>query len=83
MYTYKPKGVCAVRIQFDLDGDKVRNVVFTGGCQGNHTAIGRLIEGMTAEEAIARCEGIQCGFRNTSCADQLAKGIREAIEQNA
>lgn len=75
---YRPKGVCSQLIQFDIEDNKVKNVVFTGGCNGNLQGIARLIEGMDVEEAISRIDGIRCGFKATSCPDQLAKALKEA-----
>lgn len=75
---YKPQGVCSQMIDFEIVDNKVTGVEFTGGCNGNLQGIGRLIEGMDVQEAIARLEGIQCGFKNTSCPDQLAKALRSA-----
>lgn len=76
---YKTKGTCSTRIDFDLDGDIVRNVRFTGGCNGNLQGISRLVEGMPAREAISKLEGIRCGFKSTSCPDQLAKALKAAL----
>ncbi len=77
---YKTKGTCAVQIHFDIDDEKkIRNVKFDGGCNGNLKAISILIEGMNASEVMEKLEGNKCGMKNTSCADQLAKGIREAV----
>ncbi|MDR2266572.1 MAG: TIGR03905 family TSCPD domain-containing protein [Christensenellaceae bacterium] len=78
-HEYITKGVCAKKIVFDLDGNVVRNVSFFGGCNGNLQAVSRLTDGMTVEEIEAKCKGICCGSRQTSCADQLAKGVREAL----
>ena len=69
---YKTKGVCSQMIQFDIEDNKVRNVAFTGG-------ISHLVEGMDVNEAISRLEGIRCGFKSTSCPDQLAHALKEAI----
>ena len=77
-YVYKTKGTCSTLIEVDLDGDIVRNVKFTGGCHGNLQAIPKLVEGMSVEEVERRISGIRCGFKNTSCGDQLAKAVREA-----
>ena len=82
-YTYKTKGTCARVIDLDIDGDRISNVKFTGGCDGNLKAIPKLVEGMTVEEIESRISGIHCGFKNTSCGDQLAKACRAALEQNA
>jgi uncharacterized protein (TIGR03905 family) len=76
---YKTKGTCSTRIDFDLDGDIVRNVRFMGGCNGNLQGISRLVEGMPAREAISKLEGIRCGFKSTSCPDQLAKALKAAL----
>lgn len=76
---YKTKGTCSSKIEFDLDGDVIRNVRFTGGCNGNLQGISRLVEGMPAQEAISRLEGIRCGFKSTSCPDQLAKALKASL----
>ena len=75
---YRPKGVCSQSIDFDIEDNKVKNVSFVGGCSGNFQGISRLIEGMDVNEAISRIEGIRCGFKSTSCPDQLAKALKEA-----
>ncbi|MBR2678351.1 MAG: TIGR03905 family TSCPD domain-containing protein [Bacilli bacterium] len=75
-YTYEPKGVCSVQMDFDIDDDnKVHNLVVTGGCNGNLKGIASLIEGQDKDEVIKRLKGIQCGFRKTSCPDQLSKAL--------
>lgn len=79
--TYKTKGVCSQKIDFEIVDNKVTNVQFMGGCNGNTQGVARLVEGMDVNEAISRLEGIQCGFRGTSCPDQLAQAIKQAIEQ--
>ena len=71
--TYKTKGVCSREINFEVEDNKVKNVQFVGGCSGNTQGVARLIDGMDIDEAISRIEGIQCGFRPTSCPDQLAQ----------
>lgn len=81
-YTYHTKGTCSTLIELELEGNVVHNVKFTGGCNGNLQAIPRLVEGMTVEEVEQRIKGIQCGFKSTSCGDQLARACREALEQN-
>ena len=78
--TYKTKGVCSSSIDIEMDGDTIRNVKFSGGCHGNLQGISKLVEGMKADDAISRLKGIRCGFKNTSCGDQLAKACREAYE---
>ena len=78
-YNYRTIGVCSTNISFAIDDDdRLRDVEYTGGCNGNLKGIGALVEGMKASEAADRLEGIRCGFKNTSCPDQLAKAIRAA-----
>lgn len=72
---FKPHGTCSTEIRFVRDGDIIRNVRFTGGCNGNLKAIGRLVDGMTAEEIAQKLRGITCGAKSTSCGDQLAKAV--------
>ena len=81
-YVYKTKGTCSQKIFFDIEDNKVKNVQFVGGCNGNLQGISRLVEGMKAEDAIARMRGIRCGFKNTSCPDQLAIALGEALAQD-
>ena len=79
-YTYHPKGVCAMQIDYDLDEEnKIHNLAFLGGCNGNLKAIGRLLEGRDAKEAADILRGNICGYKNTSCADQLARSIDEIL----
>lgn len=78
---YQPKGVCSQKIHFDIIDHKVRNVSFVGGCHGNLQGISRLIEGMDVNEAISRIDGIKCGFKSTSCPDQLAQALKQAVGQ--
>ena len=82
-YAYRTKGTCSQRIAFELDGNVVHNVVFTGGCNGNLKAISRLVDGLTVEEIEAKLKGNTCGFKSTSCADQLAIAVRQAYEETA
>ena len=78
-YTYTPKGVCARQIDYDIDDSgSIHNLKFTGGCNGNLKAIGRLLEGADARQAADILNGNDCGGRGTSCADQLSKAIYEA-----
>lgn len=79
---YQTRGVCARRIDLTLDGDIIKEVRFFGGCSGNTQGVAALVTGMPATEAIARLEGIRCGFKQTSCPDQLAKALREALEES-
>ena len=80
-YIYTTHDTCSQSISFDIDGDVIRNVVFTGGCNGNLKAIPILIDGWTVDQIEAKCKGITCGRRPTSCADQLAIAVREAYER--
>ena len=78
-HTYTPTGVCARRISFDLDGETLRNVRFIGGCPGNTAVIGKLLEGTSARRAADLLRGNLCGNKGTSCADQLARAIDQAL----
>ena len=80
-FTYKPRGVCSQAIILDLDGDAIKKAEFIGGCSGNTQGVARLVEGMKARDAIEKLEGIKCGPRPTSCPDQLALALREALEK--
>lgn len=79
-YSYATKGTCAMEIDFDLDGNVVKNIRFMGGCNGNLKAISKLCDGMTVEEIEEKLRGNTCGRRPTSCADQLARAVREAYD---
>lgn len=79
-YTYKTQGTCSREISFEVEDGKVKNVSFFGGCNGNLKGIGSLVEGMEVDEVIKKLEGIKCGFKQTSCPDQLAKALREIKE---
>ena len=79
-YECRPKGVCSMRITFDIEEGLVHNVQFTGGCNGNLQGISKLVEGRRAEEIVSAIEGIKCGFKNTSCPDQLAKALKEVMD---
>ncbi|MBO5454254.1 MAG: TIGR03905 family TSCPD domain-containing protein [Clostridia bacterium] len=76
-YTYRTKGVCSMQIEFELEGEIVKNVNFIGGCSGNTQGVARLAEGRSKDELITLLSGIRCGFKNTSCPDQLAKALSE------
>ena len=82
-FTYHPQGVCSRQIDFRLENGIIRDVSFLGGCNGNLKGICSLVEGQPAEEVILRLEGICCGPKTTSCPDQLAKALREALAQEA
>ena len=75
-FTYKTKGVCAREIEIQLEGDVIAAVRFIGGCSGNTQGVSALVKGMTVSEAISRLEGIRCGFKATSCPDQLATALK-------
>ena len=79
--SYMTQGTCARRIEIDLDGDRIASVKFLGGCAGNTQGVAALTVGMTVDEVIERLEGIRCGFKPTSCPDQLAKALRQAKQQ--
>ena len=74
-YEYQTKGTCSSRILFDIEDGKLKNVEYIGGCNGNLQGIGRLVEGMPVDEVISRLRGIRCGYKPTSCPDQLAKAL--------
>lgn len=80
-YEYITRGVCSRKIEFDIEGNVVKNVRFFSGCNGNTQGVSRLIEGMDANEAVRRLKGIDCNGRGTSCPDQLAKAISEVINK--
>ncbi|MDE6212449.1 MAG: TIGR03905 family TSCPD domain-containing protein [Lachnospiraceae bacterium] len=77
---YQPKGVCSKAIDVEVEEGIIKSVKFTGGCNGNTQGISKLVVGMKAEEAISRLRGIKCGFKNTSCPDQLACALQEILD---
>ena len=79
-YIYKTKGTCSRQIDLEINDNIVTNVVFYGGCDGNLKAIPRLVDGWTADQIAEKCSGVLCGFKNTSCADQLAHAVLAAKE---
>ena len=79
-YSYKTKDTCAVQIDFDLTDGIVSDIHFLGGCNGNLKMIAKLLEKRPATEIIASCEGNTCGWKKTSCADQLAQGVKAALK---
>lgn len=79
-YIYKTKGTCASQINFEIENNKIHNVCFAGGCNGNLKAIGSLIEGMDVKDIIPRLKGITCGNKDTSCGDQLVRAIEEQVQ---
>lgn len=74
---YKTHGVCSTEIELDIENDIIKSVKFTGGCSGNLSGISKLVEGMKVDDVIARLEGTTCGFKTTSCPDQLAKALKD------
>ena len=81
-YTYFTQGTCSTQIDFDIDDQGIiRDVTFYGGCHGNLQAVSILVRGMSAIEAIAKLQGIRCGYKNTSCPDQLATALRQALDK--
>lgn len=80
-FTYKTQGTCSSQIEFELEGNVVKNVKFYGGCNGNLKGISALVEGMTVEEVQQKLAGITCGFKRTSCPDQLAKAVTKAYNE--
>ena len=80
-YTYKTSGTCSRAISFEIEEGKVKNVSFQGGCNGNLKGISALVEGMDAADAIEKLRGIKCGFKDTSCPDQLSKALDQALNK--
>ena len=78
-YRFSPKGVCSREMIIELEGDIIKSVKIIGGCAGNTVGVSKLIEGMKIEEAIRRLKGIPCGFKSTSCPDQLSKALKKAL----
>ena len=79
--SYVTKGVCSRKIEIDVENGIVQSVRFVGGCAGNTQGVAALVAGMSVDEAIRRLSGIRCGFKNTSCPDQLATALRESVEK--
>ena len=81
-YSFRPKGVCAQEMRVELDEQgTIRSMQALGGCSGNLQGVAALVQGMSAQEAIERLKGIRCGFKNTSCPDQLARGLEKILEE--
>ena len=78
--TYRPKGVCSRQIEVALEDGKITSVEILGGCEGNLQGVSKLLVGIDAEDAITRLEGIRCGFKSTSCPDQISKALRMCID---
>lgn len=77
---YKTKGTCSSRMRIEVEDGVVRDIQITGGCDGNLQGLSRLVTGMKVEDVISRLEGIRCGFKSTSCPDQLAQALKEALQ---
>ena len=77
---YRPRGVCSQLMEIETEGDIIKKVKITGGCNGNLKGISSLVEGMDIRHAISRLEGIRCGFKSTSCPDQLAQTLKMTLE---
>ena len=82
-YSYRPRGVCSQRMDFELEDGKIVSVKVTGGCDGNLKGIASLVAGMDIDEAIRRMEGIRCGYKATSCPDQMAKALKAFQAEHA
>ena len=82
-YTYTPRGVCSRRMTVEIEDGIIRSVEVLGGCSGNLQGIASLVKGMPAREAIDRLKGIRCGWKDTSCPDQFARGLEAALEQRS
>ena len=80
-YTYRTNGTCASKIEFDINDNTITNIAFTGGCNGNLKALSKVLDGWTVEQIEEKLKGNLCGFRSTSCADQLALAVRKASEE--
>ncbi len=80
-YSYKTSGTCSTQIDLELEDGVIKNVAFTGGCNGNLKGICTLVKGMPASEAISKLQGIQCGWKPTSCPDQLSKALTAALAE--
>ena len=78
---YKTKGTCSTQIDLEVENGIIKNVAFTGGCNGNLHGVSKLVEGMKAEDAIAKLKGIRCGYKNTSCPDQLATALEQILAE--
>lgn len=83
VHVFKPRGVCSQEMRVEIEDGIIRKVEIKGGCSGNLQGISRLMVGMDAREAISRMRGIRCGFKPTSCPDQLSKALEECLEKAA
>ena len=81
-YSYRPKGVCSQQMDIEVEDGRVKALSVLGGCSGNLQGIARLVEGMEVEEVIRRLEGLRCGFKDSSCPDQLARALKAMLEES-
>ena len=81
-YTYQTKGTCSTKIEFEIENDRIHDVKYTGGCNGNLKAISKVVEGEKVEDIISKLKGVECGNKKTSCADQLAKALETITEKS-
>lgn len=77
IFRYRPEGVCSQEMIIDIEDNIIKDLKVIGGCHGNLQGISKLVQGMTIDEVIDRLKGIKCGFKPTSCPDQLAKALEE------
>jgi len=82
-YSYRPRGVCSQRIDFEIEDNKIKDIRFYGGCDGNLQAISTLVKGMDVNDIKAKLKGIRCGMRSTSCSDQLVQALEAAMIEEA
>lgn len=80
-FTFYPQGVCSMMIEIELEGETIKDVIFTGGCNGNLNGISKLIKGMNARDVIEKLQGTRCGVNETSCPDQLSRALKQALDQ--
>ena len=80
-FNFRPRGVCSQMMDIEVEDNKLKSLKVMGGCSGNLQGISKLVEGMDIDEVISRLEGIRCGFKNTSCPDQLAQGLERILAE--
>ena len=81
-FYYYPKGVCSSKFDFEIEDNKIKSLVVTGGCNGNLKGISSLLKGMDVNEAISKLKGIECGYKKTSCPDQIARALENYLEES-
>ena len=82
-YIYNPSGVCSRQFNFEIEGDVIKSLSVIGGCNGNLKGISSLLVGMKVEDVIEKIKGIKCGFKDTSCPDQIAIALEKYLQENA